>query len=734
MLSELNTLEPELEQKRMSEHLSDTLKGTLFGPPYTTGKIHQGTAAAMIAKDFYIRYLKHKKINQYKNFPYALDTQGLPIERKVEQEFLQNNISRKEVSAERWVQNCLYYSDKNIPTLKEQVSKLGLLNDVYKTPWVKTNQIGFKVKQMNFFADLYNNNYVHKDHKFVNYCLHCDTSLANAELELSTKKTKPVYLCSVPLIQESIKPLELVFATTCINTITNNRALLIADKNYHIFQNKEKFLIVGDPTVIAALPESGFEFKRYISAKDLIKYSYKMSNCERPIYISNTVKHEKNQNGDLNILTATACVHISPWDSAVDYEFFKSYNLLSDEFIWANCESALTRKKDLNLIKELINAHVLIKSNITNNQYEIYECWRCKNVIDETLTKQWFIKVPLAIKEELIKQVSNLKTNNMGYKQKFITWCSKKDTAWCISRSRHYGTPLPYLFCKNQDCKNYNIYEAYYFNQNDFKEKKQCYYYNMPAVISKKGLKCKSCQNFLSVDPFCLDVWTDPAFLPYYLNDNPSYEFLIEGQDQNRGFFYVTAVLSMLKQNKLVYNGLVYTPWFITAQKKKISKSEAGGENFNSLLERVGLRNFRSYCISKTNGEPTVFDENHVLMQKKYVNIILNIKTFLDQKEYAAIALKPLEESVNLIKDKDPQLKELIDELWALDDKLAYYIRIGHFQKYWLHLREFILHQYSRMMINNYKVKARTDPLYAHLLKSTGLFLLELCVPVLGDL
>lgn len=660
-----------------------TLSWTLCGPPFLNGALHVGHGVNFIIKDFTLRY-QTEILNVHADWTYNFDCHGLPIEREV-QKTLQ--------PGEDLVSKCLELNDRCYKEGSDTLNKLNLLHPVTLKNTVCTNEVQYKVKLMNFLSNLYAENKLYRKQKHTPYCHHCASSLANAEIEKKQIK-EYIYLIIANITSGVYKSNKLLFATTELETVYQNTAIgLNPDHLYGL----EEGMISGVPAGVL------------IKGSELEGASYQIIVEDKSIYGSIVCSKEVHSNlsSEDTVLSTYASVGLSPWGGELDYKLVVENNILTPDEIKQTAE--IQRVERIETIKK--NRKVpLLKKLPRSILQEI--CWRCGHKVSLALTEQWYIEIN-SKERTILSGVGDIGCNDKKTLLQTAKFFSNP-TDWNISRSREYGTPLPLIHCP---C---GIVRGVEYSVSDFLDRTECFPAKIPAVLKRKGvdLNC-DCGGVFTPTPYSVDVWVDSGFLPLYFGLPEVYPTLIEGIDQKRGWFYTTAVLSVLKNQRLPYENLYYTGWILN-NARKVSKSNNTLGTLDDLLKNTNVLNLRSYALTNANSANTEYSLNLVESQKKYINTILNIKKFLeldDIKQAGPVDPQMFNVELNKLKELELTLHNCFINL--------------QYDKYWVILKDHLLQIYSRGYINLYKSNMTTEQ--AAFLKHYGLVLLKYASPVLGE-
>ena len=157
------------------------------GPPYANGKLHIGHALNKTLKDIVMKY----KTMQGHYTPYipGWDTHGLPIEHAV---IKNTGLNRHEMSPLDLRNKCREYALNCVEEQKQDFIRFGVLGE-WDRPYL-TLRPEFEVKQIGVFGEMAKRGYIYKGLKTVYWCTHCETALAEAEIEYAEKKSFSIYV------------------------------------------------------------------------------------------------------------------------------------------------------------------------------------------------------------------------------------------------------------------------------------------------------------------------------------------------------------------------------------------------------------------------------------------------------------------------------------------------------------------------------------------------------------
>ncbi|NQV08709.1 isoleucine--tRNA ligase [Candidatus Woesearchaeota archaeon] len=615
----------------------------LDGPPYTSGKIHLGTAWNKPLKDMVLRYKRMKGFDVWDRAGY--DMHGLPVELKVEKKL---GIKYKEdipkYGVAKFIKECRAFAMKNLKIMNKDFIRLGTWLD-YDNAYMSVENsfiegVWWLVKKA------HQNKRLYEGEKSMHWCAHCATSLAKHELEYENIKDDSIF---VKFPVKGKKNEFLIIWTTTPWTIPYNLGVMVHPKFDYI---KAK---VDDETWIvakglASLLISGVADKKYKILEEFKGEKLKGLSYLHPF--SDIVDYEKILGKNKKIHTVvmsdeyvdlgsgSGLVHMAPGCGPEDYEVgYKNgippFNNLNEYGVFpenmGKFSGFVAKKNDDRFIEELDNKGVLIAT--TKVEHDYAHCWRCKNPVIFKTTKQWFFKV-----EDLREKMKKLNkdilwTPDWAGSRQFDSWLDNlRDNG--VTRQRFWGTPLPVWKCSK--CSKYDVMGS----SAELKKKAGKLPNDLHKPwIDKVSYKCK-CGGVKKRTPDIMDVWVDAGSTSWNCLDYPSRkdyfkkyfpaDFILEGKDQIRGWFNLLLVASMVSMNKPSFKA-VYMHGFVSdALGRKMSKSVGNVISPYEVIDEYGADSFRYYTLGGANpGLDLNYNFDDIKVKRRNLEVLWNLHNLL---------------------------------------------------------------------------------------------------------
>ena len=419
----------------------------MMPPPNVTGSLHIGHALTFTLQDIMTRY---KRMDGYKTlWQPGLDHAGIATQNVVEKQLLAQGIKKEELGREKFVEKVWEWKEKSGGMIVHQMRKLGI-----SPAWSRqrfTMDEGLRKAVKKAFVNLYEKGLIVRENYMINWCTH-DGALSDIEVEHKENKGKLYHL----RYYFADKPSEyVVVATTRPETYFGDTAVMV-NPNDERYKN-----LIGKKVV---LPIIGREIE--IIADEHVDMEF-----------------------------GTGLVKVTPAHDTNDYEVGKRHDLkfitIFDEKGILNEQCAQFKGLERLEARDVIVAELEKLGNV--EKIEDYEnqvgyCYRCKNVVEPYISKQWFVKKQIA--DDAIAKVGEgiAKFYPAHWINSFNAWM-RELRDWCISRQLWWGHQIPVFYCN--ECGHEWADEG---------EPTQC-------------PKCKSA-NF-NQDPDVLDTWFSSGLWPF---------------------------------------------------------------------------------------------------------------------------------------------------------------------------------------------------------------------------
>ncbi len=628
----------------------------LDGPPYVNGEPHMGHARTRAVRDPLLKYRMMKGYNV--NLQPGFDCHGLPIEVKVEEELgLRRREDIEVMGAEKFIDKCrsraLYFIDRFLEFYK----RFGMHWD-FEHPY-RTLDNEYISSSWAFFKKCEEKGILYKGKATTAWCPRCETALAGYE---ATDEYRDVSDYSIYVkfpIRGREKEYILIWTTTPW-TLPANLAVTVNPKYEYVWVevgNGERWLM-AEELVDRVMEDCGVEEYRIVGGgmkgKELegMKYEFVLSDItpeNKKLEADHKNAHSVILGDFVTLEDGTGCVHTAPGHGQDDYSVGIKYRLppfspVGPEGRYTReggkLEGVYVRDADSKVIEILKSRGLLAGEKRITHRYA--HCWRCKTPIIYRASPQWFVNVG-KVKRELIEENKKVRwIPEWAGEKRFKNWIEEARD-WCISRQRYWGIPLPIWEC---ECGERVVIGSW----EELKEKA----IKLPEgdvdlhapYVNKIELKCPKCGKTMKRVPDITDIWFESGAATWASMNYPKekrfekffpVDFITEGLDQTRGWFYTLMVEGVIMFGQAPYRNVLMNEWVLDKEGEKMSKSLGNVISPAEVIERYGADITRFYLLSETEvWEKLKFDMDGLKITFRLFNTLWNSYQFL--KTYMSAA------------------------------------------------------------------------------------------------
>lgn len=625
----------------------------------------------MMAKFLKDSFCKYKTMQGYRVLrKVGWDTHGLPVELQVEKEL--GFTGKKDIEKygiKEFNQKCKESVWKNESAFSDLTNKMGQFIDL-EHPYVTYDNKYIETEWW-ILKKFFDEGLFYEGHKILPYCPRCGTGLASHEVAQGYKEDS-VNTVIVPMKKKDEDVYFLVWTTTPWTLIANVALCVNPSEEYIKVESQGYKFILASKLADKVLGEDYKIIEKYMGS-DLEYMEYEQLipeiNVEgKAFYVTNDTY--------VTMEDGTGIVHIAPAfgedDSRVGMKYKLPYvNPVGEDgkYLVGPWKDMLVFDADIEVIKYLKSNDKLFKKIKMVHNYP--HCWRCDTPLIYYSKPSFYLEVT-KLKDDIIK---NNKTVNwhpayVGEKR-FANWLENLND-WAISRNRYWGTPLPLWRCS---CGHDEMIGS----RAELREKALCDIdcetidLHRPYVDEIK-IKCSECGKEMSRVTDVIDCWFDSGSMPYaqyhYPFENKELfesqfpaDFISEGVDQTRGWFYTLMILGTFVMGKSPYKNVLVNDLLLDKFGKKMSKSKGNIVSPFKTIETYGADTIRFYLpYTSPVWTPIKFDEEGLKeIYSKYINTFKNTYSFFEM--YAnADNIDPREYNIDVEK-RDITDKWLISKL-----------------------------------------------------------------------
>lgn len=608
----------------------------------------------MLAKLLKDSFCKYKTMKGYKVLrKVGWDTHGLPVELGVEKALgFTSKADIEKYGIEQFNKKCKESVWENEEAFKKLTEEMGQFIDL-EHPYV-TYDNNYIETEWWILKKFFDAGLIYEGYKILPYCPRCGTGLASHEVAQGYKDIS-VNTVTVPFKLKNENIYLLVWTTTpwtlianvavCVNP--NEEYIKVNSKGYTFIVAKKlaEKVLGNDYDIIDTFKGKDLEYTEYEQLLPFINVSKKAFFVVCDDYVT--------------MEDGTGLVHIAPAFGQDDYEVGKKYDLPvinpvgeDGKYLegpWKNV-FVMDPELEITIIKYLKENDKLFKKEKMNHNYP--HCWRCNTPLLYYSKPSLYIKTT-EFKDKVIENNNKINwyPSYVGEKR-FGNWLSNMND-WAISRNRYWGTPIPLWKC---DCGHMEMIGS----RNELIEKSiekidETIELHRPYV-DDIHIKCPKCNKIMTRIKEVIDCWFDSGSMPFaqyhypfenkeLWNEQFPADFISEGIDQTRGWFYVLLIISTFVTGKSPFKNVLVNDLLLDKYGQKMHKSRGNAINPFEIIEEYGADTVRWYMpyVSPV-WTPIKFDiEGLKEVYSKFFNTLRNTYNFfalyantdeLDPKEF----------------------------------------------------------------------------------------------------
>ena len=632
------------------------------GPPFATGTPHYGHIVASAMKDVVPRYWTMKGYRVERKWGW--DCHGLPIENIAEKELgIKRKTEIEEMGVEKFNEFCRSKVLGYVSEWKKVINRLGRWADMENA--YSTMDLPYMESVWRVFKELWDKGLIYEGHRSMHICTRCETTLSQQEVAEGYKDIKDLSAIAKFELQDEPGTFVLAWTTTPWTLIGNVALAVGKDIDYVKVRTTDSHMsphdftesyILAKSSLEKVFKEKQFEIISGFKGLDLIGKKYK------PFF--NYYKGIENEENGWQIYAAdfvtteegTGVVHIAPAFGEDGLNLGKEKNL---PFIQHLGMDGIIKKEavdfaglsvkpmeehqstDVEVIKYLAKNNLLFAKEKYEHSYP--HCWRCDTPLINYATSSWFVKVT-GVKDRALELAKDINWSPKHIKEgRFGNWLEGARD-WSISRQRYWASVMPIWKCEGADanlrmnanlrnCDNVKVFGSVK-ELEDASGKKVTDLHK--HTVDKIILKCDKCSGKMKRIPDVLDTWFDSGSMPYAqmhypfenkekFEKNFPAEFIAEGQDQCRAWFYYLHILGTALKNKPAFKNVIVNGTVVGEDGKKLSKRLNNYPDPMEMLEKYGADALRFYLMSS----PVVSAENLTFKESDVSDIVRGMMRML---------------------------------------------------------------------------------------------------------
>jgi len=611
------------------------------GPPFATGLPHYGHIIGSTLKDMVPRYWSMRGFHVPRRFGW--DCHGLPVEFEMEKTLnLSGSNAIRDYGIPEFNEACRGIVLRYTGEWRKIIERMGRWVDMDSD--YKTMNPEFMESVWWVFKELWNKGLIYEGKKVVPYSWRLTAPQSNFEASLNYKDVQdPAITVLMPLVEYAKHPnwvgnTALVIWTTTPWTLPSNLAVAVHKDAEVVSYSRYQLAQPMGAITHVVLADSRAEIYGLKDAKtDAVPNESLIGAHYAPIFTTFDDADRKQQNA-FRVLDGskfvtntdgTGLVHMAPAFGEDDYWACHDAKIelvdpvdMEAKFLPEVATDArlqpivgvFVKDADKHIIKMIKDAGRLLKHETLNHSYP--HCERTDTPLIYKAISSWFVKVE-TIRDQMVANNQQIHWTPGHIRDgRFGKWLENARD-WCISRNRFWGTPIPVWRCDK--CAHREVVGSRAeLNKLLGQEMKDLHMH----FIDAQPAKCPKCAGALQRTSEVLDCWFESGSMPYAQEHYPfenkekleksfPADFIAEGIDQTRGWFYTLTVLSTALFNKPAFENCIVNGIVLAEDGRKMSKRLKNYPDPNEIFSKYGADAMRLYLLQSpaANAEELRFSE-----------------------------------------------------------------------------------------------------------------------------
>ena len=667
----------DLLDKSIESRKDDNLFVFYDGPATANGNPGIHHIVAKYLKDSFCKYKTMQGYRVYRKIGW--DTHGLPVEVKVEKDLGFNGKGDIEkYGIEKFNKKCKEDVMRNQDAFDKLTDRIGQVIDI-KNPYI-TYDNNYIETEWYILKKFFDEDMFYEGVKILPYCPRCGTGLSSHEVAQGYKSIS-VNSVFITFKRKDEDSYFLVWTTTPW-TLMANVALCVNPNEDYVKVNSKGYNFIMAKSLAPSIFGEDLDIVEEYKGSDLegVEYEQLMPflDVKGKAFIVTCDEYVTMSDG-------TGVVHIAPAYGEDDAKVGRNYKLpyvnpVGEDGCYTEgpWKGRLVTDTDLELeiIKWLKDEDKLFKKQKMEHDYP--HCWRCDSPLVYYSKPSFYLEVT-KIQDKIIE--ANKKVNwypDYVGEKRFANWLENLND-WAISRSRYWGCPLPLWRCECGHDEMIGSREELAEKAIEKVDPKTIDLHR--PYVDDIHIKCPKCGKEMTRVKDVIDCWFDSGAMPFAQYHYPfetdmfdkqfPADFICEGIDQTRGWFYSLLVISVFLKGVAPYKNVLVNDLLLDAKGQKMHKSKGNAVEPFPILDQYGADTIRYFlAYSSPVWTPIKFDEDGVKeIYSKYTSTMKNLYSFFEM--YAnADKIDPREYDI-AVEDRELIDKWLISKLNKLVDEVV---------------------------------------------------------------